>query len=485
MISRCVCLVLVANIVCITQRRAAAFDVSNGSDGLPRHGKRKSSRHKLPARLDDGDIHGQADSHHGRVHMKRPRRMKFVRGAATNVIVEVGSDARSNASHEQMRHQLSPQSPYGPSLFELKNVCASTAAYDGTVELFGFEKNAPDKCDTCLNQETYTSWSPCGIFFARFGFARSIGQLQSCLQTQRIETWATGAEMFVEPTLLITTHSNIGHILHDIIASIYRLKSQPWTRVWIPPSPKCSRGDAWGKWGCPVLKALGLLKTKALLRPRPVGLFCFERLLLPAIALNRNFNNMEFADEETQRRWVLQIRDTLVKRFVRPKLGLEVPSFVRLESPRARRLLTYGHRNADESRWLDYETTATGLQQLLPGWTVLTVASAGEISIQRQATLWHEADIVMGPSGAEAVNGIFSRNGSVHIELKCPLDIKHNWGNMAFLFGWRRRLIVPIEKCSLEGVRPSAPWLAKSLLQEILNFDGPEPLQPSDDDFHP
>ena len=153
----------------------------------------------------------------------------------------------------------------------------------------------------------------------------------------------------------------------------------------------------------------GPYKEKLLPPEIPAALSCFDTLLVPRWGNTRGAVKIP-------KEWLAQLRE-----LVHSKFGLDVKAAV---DRKKRSVITiYAHNtvskevNRARRRWLDAEQTSEALKS---GFReVRQVADFGKLTLEQQARVFYESDVVVMAHGGQMANAIFSRRGTVVIEVNC------------------------------------------------------------------
>jgi hypothetical protein len=291
-------------------------------------------------------------------------------------------------------------------------------------------KNSHDKrCVPCPNPIEIQTWGDhaCGLMWShQINAQGTLRDFRNCYlenlkfitqigQRQFPAKDLHGGIYYSNPILTLSyAYKNPGHQMYDSIFTLIPLivnrdKLSPHLKVIVQQNPMCPETE----WFCAVLRKIGFITNDNLLPTTSGVADCFESLIVPKWGLSRT---VPFSPKLLE-----DFRMVLFKSFGFPsheqndkRGGVSKP-----------KLLLYAHSTkSDEVQkhrriWLDMKRTVAENAEVHEKFDVLVVDDFAALSVQKQAEVFQQADIVIMPHGGQLGNAMFSNPRTIIIELSC------------------------------------------------------------------
>ena len=353
-----------------------------------------------------------------------------------------------------------------PGMYEFHNVCLTRHAEDETLlGLVYFApnsdsnvKNNPSRCVPCplylfnmwdeVGEGEHELGHKCGFHNFHAMYATSVSDWSACMKNRKnrrffqewwgdrgehfLPSFATEVHLYKEPMIALTHNMNIGHSLFDHLL-VYvrhwvifrRLNKFPFSAVASLTIDQCL-SDGTSHWYCELLRAMdafgGAHEVSVL--PKKTTLNCYEKLYIVHLALPRimvvekSMPSKEVFDE---------FRQVMFDKFNLPRdktFGHSKYEQQALSSKKpTKKVLFYAHEPSGRRVW-------TNMNELLEKFKKRnrykdldfdTVYDFGVLSIQEQARLFNEYDVMIMVHGAQMANSIFTVEGTLFVEVGCAI----------------------------------------------------------------
>ncbi|KAH9261128.1 hypothetical protein BASA81_000832 [Batrachochytrium salamandrivorans] len=268
------------------------------------------------------------------------------------------------------------------------------------------------RCVPCPNPIEFKNWGEhaCGVMWNHQINARSLADFQQCYegnadfiakigQRQTPPKLATAGLMYRNlPVLELSfAHSNPGHQCFDSLLSLLPILfngDDDEFQIIVHQNPTCPDTE----WLCALLRQVGLFDKHKLLPYNTAKIPCFANLIVP--------------------KWGIA-RDTIIPPYLLVKLQFILHTKFHFPVPAKNTVLMYAHDtmsvevNQHRRSWQDMQLAANSMIN------VHVVKDFAAMTVYEQGDAFFQAQIVIMPHGGQFGNAVFSRPGTIMIELGC------------------------------------------------------------------